>query len=621
MEAVVDKSQPRVPYTPGKTAVPSAQPQLSYRKGYRMGKKGYAKDPETGTGGGGPRGGRGAATTVASTAWKISVTAVLVATTIISVTALIGMALTAHHLVENVRRIDKRIGADRVVIEGIENDIDTVEGDVTVLNETMPEGNGTVFFDDEWVMVSADDHSHQFAFNASLITTIFPSTRRNYALPDEDGTIALLENLPATQTEFADDAFAIYEAGSPLTRLEFDLSLIDSGVTRILSAPNKDGTIATLDDITTMASSNQTTFFDSQFTIENDPDTSKTAMFDASQIMGDRTFTFPNLDGTLVLTEGAQTITDKTLVANSTLLSGPTGDLQFDVDALTTTRTYTFTDRNLVVLGRAGVDWGFEAMGWSTSPGTYSYVRVASAFQRDRFFEFSALGSGSGGDVGRAGIAFSWFNQHTWRMSTGVGGGFALTYSRDGIPTTNNDLGDPVLLIQPLSGVVNFVDLNDPAKRARFDISTLTGIRTFDFPDQSGTLALESNNLQVTTGTWTLEVDTAQTGGLPGPFTVTQSELTRIGNTVTARFEIRTDNQDDTSWVLYINNPTNSTVPPNTVVGWALGNEGVFDLTFHPTAILTASGTSPTDTVGMAWTGMSGSNSNIIIIGEFTYTA
>mgnify|MGYP005845493327 CR=1 FL=1 len=480
MQSFVPKQVPRA--SPDTLLSPPGA-RMSQRKSF---KKPFKRgDTETGSQ-------AGRAASMAGKGWQIAMMGMLIATTIVSVTALIGMALTAHYLAENVRRLDDRIGADRDAIEAVEDNIELVEDDVAILNETMPEGNGTTFFDDEWVMANGDAPSKQFMFNASLLTTSYPAARRNYALPDEDGILALLADVPAAQTEFADDVFALFLAGDPTTRIEFDLSMITGGETRIYGLPNKDGTLATLSDVVTLGA-NSTTFLDSQFTIENDPDTSKSAMFDASQISGDRTYGFPNLDGTFVVTVGAQTVMDKTLEAASTLLSGPSGTAQFYAGGLTAARTYTFADNSMVLVGRNGIDWAGESMGWSADAGTFSLIRVASAFQRDRFMQFAALGTGTGGDVGRAGIELSWFNMHSYRMFTRPGGGFDLTYSQNGIPATNNALGDPILRIEPVNGIINFVDRNDGAKRARFDISGLTGVQTFAFPDGSGTLALLSD--------------------------------------------------------------------------------------------------------------------------------
>lgn len=54
-------------------------------------------------------------------------------------------------------------------------------------------------------------------------------------------------SIPAGTT-FADNAFAVYDDGDPTKQLDFQVSGVTTGTTRTLTIPDKDGTIALLDD-------------------------------------------------------------------------------------------------------------------------------------------------------------------------------------------------------------------------------------------------------------------------------------------------------------------------------------------------------------------------------------
>ena len=185
-------------------------------------------------------------------------------------------------------------------------DINNLDDRVDAINASIPEGNGTVFFDDEFTIANGPQPGRKFMFNASLVAM---GTKRNYAFPNDDG-IVLLDS--TFEPVFPEDEFAVVGDVDPTTRLEFDLSLIPGSTLRLASWQNKHCTVACLDDING-GGGNATEFLDSQFAILNDPDTTKRAMFDASQIdpLTNRTYAFPNLNGTLTLTTGAQTLTDK----------------------------------------------------------------------------------------------------------------------------------------------------------------------------------------------------------------------------------------------------------------------------------------------------------------------
>lgn len=172
---------------------------------------------------------------------------------ILAVATAITIGLTAHYLTQNVRRIDRRIERRKEEIVGLDDRIDTfnstvidelaeLEFRIDFINDTMPEGNGTVFFDDNWWMAHGPDHSRQLTLNASMIP---PGQTLDFAFPNVSGTIMLEETLPAPQTVFTDDVFEILNAGDNSKVAMFSAGAIDSGTTRTYHFPDDTGVIVT----------------------------------------------------------------------------------------------------------------------------------------------------------------------------------------------------------------------------------------------------------------------------------------------------------------------------------------------------------------------------------------
>lgn len=230
-----------------------------------------------------------------------------------------------------------------------QHDIRHLNRTIAAVNASIPEGNGTVFFDDEWLMANGPHPGRKFQLNASLVTG---GTTRNYAGPDADGIILLDTTLNPV---FPEDQFAVVGDTDATTRIEFDLSLIPSATLHLYSWPNKDGTVAMLSDIIA-SSNNHTTFLDSTFAILNAVDTSKRAQFYAGLITSatNHTYSFPDLTGVLALIAGAQTLSDKTIdnsnsitVVDSNLAIQDTAggnSALFNANSLSGDQTFSFPD-------------------------------------------------------------------------------------------------------------------------------------------------------------------------------------------------------------------------------------------------------------------------------------
>ncbi len=215
-------------------------------------------------------------------------------------------------------------------------------------NATFSDGNFTIFHE--------LDPTREFCFNAGNIST---DTKRNLTVQNADGIIAYLADIPVITGVFLDTVFTVQNAVDPSKELMFNLSMITANTTRIYEWPNQDGVVALLSDVVLLLN-NATEFLDSSFAILNDPDMSKRATFDASGIMTSTTkvYAFPNLNGTLVLTSGSQTLTDKILV-------GPSNTIEASA-VQTTGAAVVFAGAAPPIAGQLPTATGPGAISWQT---------------------------------------------------------------------------------------------------------------------------------------------------------------------------------------------------------------------------------------------------------------
>ena len=384
----------------------------------------------------------------------------------------------------------------------------------------MISGNGTTFFDDTWVMANGPQPGRKFMFNASLVAM---GIKRNFALPDADGIILLEETFDPV---FAENEFAIVGEFDTTTRIEFDLSLIPGSTTYVYSWPNKAGTVALLSDIIGILI-NGSSFFDSSFQILNDPDATKIAMFYAGDIPTGTTqqFAFPPLNGTLALTAGAQTISDKTLdntnsltiVDSSFVMEEVAGGnaVFFNADALTGNQTASFPDLT----------------------GTFAYTDGAQTISDKTLDNTNSL------TIVDSNLAIQ-----------DTAGGNSLRFDADAL-TADRAVAAPDLdgdmLVVTAAGFVNFgttlrfgdsttnlYQVGDSTARVDFDLSAVSTAttRTASFQDKDCTLAClddVTNGTFVDAGTWSPNISDVS-GSLGGSPSVAYAVYTQTKSVVTA---------------------------------------------------------------------------------------
>ena len=125
-------------------------------------------------------------------------------------------------------------------------------------------GTGTAqindFSDGLFRIFSAGDAGKIIAFDASLITS---GNTRTFQLPDGDGVLARIADIPVVGSSFSDTAFNVFNDADTTTKVEFQISGLTPGVTRTATWPDKDGVVAFLSDITSPGN----TFSDALFRI------------------------------------------------------------------------------------------------------------------------------------------------------------------------------------------------------------------------------------------------------------------------------------------------------------------------------------------------------------------
>lgn len=186
--------------------------------------------------------------------------------------------------------------------------------------------------DDGFTILDNADNTKILAFNASAITT---GTTRTMSFPDVTDTVV---TLTATQTltnktltapvitsatlTLTDAGFTLQDNVDATKQMQFQLSGITTGTTRTLTVPDADTTL--VGTATTQTLTNKTiTIADNAFTMQDNGDATKQAVFELSGITtgNTRTLTVPDASTTLVGTAVSQTLTNKTIDADSNTIT------------------------------------------------------------------------------------------------------------------------------------------------------------------------------------------------------------------------------------------------------------------------------------------------------------
>ena len=143
-------------------------------------------------------------------------------------------------------------------------------------------------------------------------------------------------------------------------KIQFQLNGLTTASTRVVSFPDADLTI--VGTATTQTLSNKSLVDNSTFVISN-ADNSKKITFDVSAITTatTRTIAFPDSNTTILGTDSTQTVSNKSLIDSSTTIINQvdlTKAAKFDTSQITTstTRTFTLPDATITLAGRSNAE-------------------------------------------------------------------------------------------------------------------------------------------------------------------------------------------------------------------------------------------------------------------------
>ena len=195
-----------------------------------------------------------------------------------------------------------------------------------VLDSNAQTLNNKTFVDQTFTIQDDGDATKQMRFGLSTVGT---GTTRVINVPNANGVMTLADNtqtlsnktLNNTNAITVRDANLIIQDESDATKqAKFEAGSIASGQTRTITLPDTDGTMAFLAASQVFSnkvldSSNSITVMDSDFTLQDNNDATKRALFDVANITSGatRTFSFPDVSGTFVLLTNTQTLQNKTL--------------------------------------------------------------------------------------------------------------------------------------------------------------------------------------------------------------------------------------------------------------------------------------------------------------------
>ena len=165
------------------------------------------------------------------------------------------------------------------------------------------------FADNTFSIVGAADPNAAVQFN---VTDLTPGITRTMTIQSTGGIIAYLSDF---STVFPDDTFRVENTAVPSKKVGIDCFSISSGFTRTLTIQDASGVIAYVPDTSAI-------YPDNVFAIFDQVTTSKRAVFDASGISPNttRTYIFPDISGELLLTSGAQSLTNKNIQGGTNIV-------------------------------------------------------------------------------------------------------------------------------------------------------------------------------------------------------------------------------------------------------------------------------------------------------------
>lgn len=261
----------------------------------------------------------------ASTAVSVTVVLATLVGVFVAAFSVTTLVIFSQEWNKEVKTLDEQLSLRETLL-------DAIDSDLTQINATMPAGDGVTFFDDTWRMAHGPDPSRSFQFNASLVS---PGQTRVYTFPDDTGVVLLEQNIPLWPVEFSESEFAVYGALDPNKRIVFNVDISPTNTTRTYRWPNQNGEVALLENVIDIVA-NSTVFADDLFAIANDPNVTAIARFDLSGLTPgiNRIVYFPDMDGQLMTTDAPEAVFNKIFDGSNSVAGGALpSDVVFEAKA------------------------------------------------------------------------------------------------------------------------------------------------------------------------------------------------------------------------------------------------------------------------------------------------
>lgn len=247
----------------------------------------------------------------------------------------------------------------------------TLSADATLINERLLTFNTSVF------TLTDLGPGNAFEVDVDLTPAFVTNYNRANVTVDSKGRILFaVTNLDPNTTLFFDSNFAIFDDTNSTRQMKFDCSGISSVTTRVMTVQDASGTVAYLSDIPSV-------FLDNVFAVQNAVDPSRQVMLSVVGVSAAtiRTLSIQDASGTIAyLSDISTTFFDDVFAILNQVT--PSKRAAFDASAISLATTRTFTPPNvngILSLTSGAQQWTNKVLQSSTNQVAATYLKSTVA--------------------------------------------------------------------------------------------------------------------------------------------------------------------------------------------------------------------------------------------------